>query len=223
MKKATVLFVCLLWLANVGIYAQNEYFFDKTTYSYSVKGDQTLYLDRYSSPLSVATDRTPCIIFMFGGAFARGTRDMDKYIPYFDYMVRQGYTVISIDYRLGLKGVEQDKELNEEGFVRRFIYSVDMAVEDLFDATQYVLDHAEEWNIDPDAITINGSSAGAVTVLQAEHAICNGTHHVATKLPAGFNYAGVIAFAGAIFVPDGGLIWAKAPCPIMMFHGDADL
>ncbi|MCC8188488.1 MAG: alpha/beta hydrolase [Bacteroides sp.] len=223
MKKTIVWLVCLLWLGNVGMYAQNEYFFDKTTYPYSVKGEQTLYLDKYSSPLSVATDRTPCIIFMFGGAFARGSRDMDKYIPYFDYMVRQGYTVISIDYRLGLKGVEQDKELNEEGFVRRFIYSVDMAVEDLFDATRYVLDRAEEWNIDPNAITINGSSAGAVTVLQAEHAICNGTHNVSAKLPAGFNYVGVVAFAGAIFVPDGPLTWAKAPCPIMMFHGDADL
>jgi len=62
-----------------------------------------------------------------------------------------------------------------------------------------------------------------VTVLQAEHAISNGTYDVANKLPAGFNYAGIISFAGAIFVPQGEVTWAKAPCPVMMLHGDADL
>lgn len=160
---------------------------------------------------------------MFGGAFARGSRDVPKYMPYFDYLVQNGYTVVSIDYRLGLKEASEQKGLSEDLFAKAFVHAVDIAVEDLFDATRFVLEHADEWNIDPSQIIANGSSAGAVTVLQAEYAICNGTYNVKQKLPAGFNYAGVIAFAGAIFVPEGGLQWMTAPAPLMLLHGDADL
>ncbi len=223
MKKATALFFCCMLFSCVAVHAQTDYSFHKTTETFAVKEGQTLYLDRYAPLLREATTPMPCVIFVFGGAFARGARDVPKYIPYFDYLVKEGYTVVSIDYRLGLKGVEQEQGLNEEGFIQRFIHSVDIAVEDLFDATRYVLDRADEWNIDQNAIVINGSSAGAVTVLQAEHAVCNGTYNVANKLPAGFTYAGVISFAGAIFVPEGTVTWAKDPAPIMMFHGDADL
>ena len=61
---------------------------------------------------------------------------------------------------------------------------------------------------------------GAITVLQAEYDLCNG-HELAKRLPTGFNYAGVISYAGAV----SGVLpphWEKMPCPIMLFHGDAD-
>lgn len=196
--------------------------FIKTTHLFSVKGNESLYLDQYAAREQLAQP-APCVIFVFGGAFARGSRDVPKYMPYFNYLVQNGYTVVSIDYRLGLKEASQQQGLSEEQFAGAFIHAVDMAVEDLFDATNFVLQHAQEWNIDTRHIVANGSSAGAVTVLQAEHAICNGTYQVADKLPAGFNYAGIISFAGAIFVSDGEVTWAKTPCPIMMLHGDADL
>ncbi len=51
--------------------------------------------------------------------------------------------------------------------------AVDMAVDDLYLATSYVLEHAEHWQIDPRRIIISGSSAGAITVLQAENGLCN--------------------------------------------------
>lgn len=223
MKKNAFFTICLLLVCTIQSYAQTEYSFVKTTYPFSVKDGQTLSLDLYKSGETVTGEPTPCIIFMFGGAFARGSRDVPKYMPYFDYLVQNGYTVVSIDYRLGLKDAAQQPGLNEEQFAGYFVHAVDIAVEDLFDATRFVLDHATEWNIDPAQIIANGSSAGAVTVLQAEYAICNNTYNVAQKLPAGFNYAGIIAFAGAIFVDQGTLVWGNAPCPIMMLHGDADL
>ncbi len=99
--------------------------------------------------------------------------------------------------------------------------AVDMAVDDLYLATSYVLEHAEHWQIDPRRIIISGSSAGAITVLQAENGLCNSLP-AAAVLPAGFRYAGVIACAGAIFSTDGKPHWDKAPAPIMFFHGDAD-
>ena len=99
--------------------------------------------------------------------------------------------------------------------------AVNMAVEDLFSATLYVLDNAKEWQIDTKKIVTSGSSAGAITVLQAENAICNRTPSAAV-LPSGFRYAGVLSYAGAIFSLDGAPKWVINPAPIMFFHGSAD-
>jgi predicted esterase len=97
-----------------------------------------------------------------------------------------------------------------------------MAVEDLFDASRYVTEHAEEWQINPNQMVICGSSAGAITVLQGEYEACNHSA-LAQHLPPGFKYAGVISFAGAIFSTTGALAWAEAsPAPTLLFHGDAD-
>ncbi|MCD7973106.1 MAG: alpha/beta hydrolase [Candidatus Azobacteroides sp.] len=223
MKKIITLTIGILLFLNGLLAAQSDYSFVKKTHSFRGEGNETLYLDHYSAKEKISNQPTPCIIFVFGGAFARGSRDVPKYMPYFDYLVKNGYTVVSIDYRLGLKEASQQQGLSQEEFAGHFINAVDMAVEDLFDATNFVLEHASEWNIDKKQIIANGSSAGAVTVLQAEHAICNGTYNVLNKLPAGFNYAGIIAFAGGIFLPEGDIYWQNHPCPIMMFHGDADL
>ncbi len=221
MKNIVFMFLVaiLLFGINAGTHAQHV--FEKNTYQFAVRENQNMFLDRYS-PVG-NEEKTPCIIFVFGGAFARGTRDAEKYVPYFSYLVENGYTVVSIDYRLGLKNIGEEKGLNEEKFVGIFQNTLDMAVEDLFDATNFLLEHAGEWNIDTDCIVANGSSAGAVTVLQAAHAISNGTYSSASKLPAGFNYSGVISFAGAIFTLQDGIKWNNTPCPLMLMHGDADL
>ena len=75
------------------------------TFVYSVKGGDSLRLDRYTdTPAAEIDAKKPCMIFVFGGAFISGTRDAESYRPFFEYMAReQGYTVVSIDYRLGLK------------------------------------------------------------------------------------------------------------------------
>ena len=102
-----------------------------------------------------------------------------------------------------------------------FWRAVSMAVEDLYDATAYVVSRAEDWAIDPAAIVANGSSAGAITVLQGEYGLCNRQPQSA-RLPEGFRYAGLISFAGAVLEPEGPLKWAQAPAPIQFFHGNAD-
>ncbi len=193
---------------------------EKRTYLYAVKDADSLYLDHYVSP--VAEGRRPCMIFVFGGGFVGGTRDNAEYLPYFDFLTRKGYDVVSIDYRLGLKPLRGvDRKISTREMVGLFNNAVSIAVEDLFSATLFVLDNAEEWMIDTDMIVTCGSSAGAITVLQAENAVYNRTVASAV-LPKGFNYAGVISFAGAIFSVDGAPKWENAPAPVMFFHGNAD-
>ena len=100
-------------------------------------------------------------------------------------------------------------------FIAALQHAIDTAVEDFYDATGFVINQSSDWNIDVEQIVASGSSAGAITVLQAEYDLCNG-HELAKRLPAGFNYAGVISYAGAV----SGVLpphWEKMPCPIMLF------
>ena len=133
----------------------------------------------------------------------------------------QGYTVVSIDYRLGLKEPLAAGKLSPETFPQLLPQTVLMAVEDLYDATSFVAGKSAEWGIDPARIVACGSSAGAITVLQGAYFIAN-ENPLTAKLPDGFDYAGVISFAGAVVDMADDLTWKRAPAPIMLFHGDAD-
>lgn len=186
------------------------------TYLYAEKEGEKLYLDHY--PAVGVVGLRPCVIFAFGGAFARGTRADKEYLPFFEALTKAGYDVVSIDYRKVLaKGIDT-KGL--KGAISTMQRAVVYAAEDLISATKYLLDNAKDWNIDTTKIVACGSSAGAITALQAENMICNSAPH-ATILKE-FNYAGVISFAGAIFSVSGKPKWQTAPCPIMLFHGNAD-
>lgn len=194
----------------------------KETFVFSVQGSDTLRLDKYDVPdLNPPQQGKPCVLFVFGGGFATGSRDQDYNTNFMNELARRGYVAVALDYRLGMKEAKNMTFNDPMDFVRLFIHTITIAVEDLFDATRYVYDHASQWDIDKDLILACGSSAGAFTVLQGEYVICNGLEGV-EKLPANFNYAGIISFAGAIFNPIGDLTWAKKPAPLMLFHGDAD-
>jgi predicted esterase len=96
-----------------------------------------------------------------------------------------------------------------------------MAVEDLFSATEFIIDNSKELKINPNNLIISGSSAGAITVMQAEYEIANKTSW-ASVLPEGFNYAGVMSFSGAILSREGKVDYMNRPCPTLMLHGTAD-
>lgn len=193
----------------------------KQTYAFAQKDADSLRLDKYELT-RMPGDSLPraVVLFAFGGGFKGGNRDAKEYIPFFRFLAKNGYVVVSTDYRTGLKGVDPATMQTPMQFAATIQKAIDMAVEDLFDATRYVVDNSEQWNINPDLIIACGSSAGAITALQAEYAICN-QMPLTQRLPRSFNYAGVISFAGAIYslgMPD----WQKQPCPIMFFHGNAD-
>lgn len=173
-----------------------------------------LLLDFYSA----GPGSHPLIIHMFGGGFVMGVRNHPDDRPWYRQMADAGYHVAAIDYRLGMKNKAVKGKLSLPPVLNEAIQA---AVDDLFAATNYLLEHAAELGIDPDHIVISGSSAGAMTVLQAEWEICNGKPE-AQALPDWFNYAGVMAFAGAILSIDGPILFPQKPCPIMLLYGTAD-
>lgn len=191
------------------------------TYMFAQRDTCDLYLDVYNPAKGSETTfngkAKPTVIFMFGGGFIRGTRDDQDYHKWFRTMTQNGYRVISIDYRLGLKGS------NKVGIAQVNVLdkAIHMAVEDLFSATTFIIDNADHLGVDPSNIVISGSSAGAISVMQAEYEISNMTKWAAV-LPEGFNYAGVMSFSGAILSREGKVDFKKKPCPVLMLHGTAD-
>ena len=188
----------------------------QTTHFYADRDGEKLYFDHY--PAVGVEGSRPCVIFAFGGAFARGTKADKGYLPFFKALTEAGFDVVSIDYRKHLaKGIDT-KGL--KGAIITMKNAVEYAAEDMLSATKVVLDNAEKWNIDPTKIVACGSSAGAITALQAENMICNSDKRA--EALGEFNYAGVVSFAGAIFSVSGKPKWEKEPCPIQLFHGNAD-
>ena len=201
--------------------SQNTILEPDGTYMYERRDTCDLFMDVYNpakgSETTVMGKEKPAIIFMFGGGFIRGTRDDRSYNSWFKMLTDNGYRVISIDYRLGLKGS------TKVGIAQVNIldYAIHMAVEDLFSATNFILENADQLGIKADNLVISGSSAGAITAMQAEYEIANGTSW-ASVLPEGFNYAGVMSFSGAILSRKGPVKYETAPCPTLMLHGTAD-
>ena len=192
----------------------------KETFVFAVEDGDTLRMDKYSGITSAGEPR-PVLLFAFGGGFKGGDRAASAYVDFFHKLVENGYTVISTDYRTTLASLVPEQIGSAGTFVSLLQEAITTATMDFCRATRFVIDHSEDWNIDPDKIVACGSSAGAVTVLQAEYSLCQPDNPVRKLLPDDFKYAGVISFAGAI-ASAGQLEWEQAPCPLLLFHGDAD-
>ena len=188
------------------------------TFHYATHDGVELYLDRYMLTGDADAPR-PCMIFAFGGGFVKGVRNHEYYSIYFDRLAREGIVVVSIDYRLGLKNIEADGGM--AAMIGAFDNAVNMAVEDMYCATNFVIANAQEWVVDTTKIMLSGSSAGAITAVQAEWMRCNGAWR-AEVLPEGFRYAAVVSCAGAIFSIKGKPKYDTAPAPMLLFHGTSD-
>ncbi|MCD8264803.1 MAG: alpha/beta hydrolase [Tannerellaceae bacterium] len=182
----------------------------KQTYEFARKDTSRLLMDVYRKKGS-EKESQPVMLFVFGGAFKTGTRDAAYYLPYFTALSEQGITVASIDYRLGLV----DKKVTLFNTTAADD-AINMAVEDLFSATRYLIDHAAELAIDTACIMMSGSSAGAITVLQADYYLSNRMPR-SEMLPAGFRYKGVLSFAGGIFSHKGTPDYQTMPAPTFFF------
>ena len=220
MKRILILLASIA-IGTMAADAQNNLILPDGTYLYHKQDTCDLFMDVYDpadgSEETYMGLKKPAVIFMFGGGFIRGTRDDESYNSWFRMMTENGYRVISIDYRLGLKGsskvgIAQVNVLDN---------AIHMAVEDLFAATNFIIENADQLGVDPSNIVISGSSAGAISVMQAEYEIANGSKW-ASVLPEGFNYAGVMSFSGAILSRNGKVKYATEPCPTLMLHGTAD-
>ena len=210
MRKGILFIIGLTYV--MGTSAQNDT--KRETYVYSIKGQDTLTMDVYTRPLANIEKKRPAMIYIHGGAWSAGSTKNVAQEIYNRHFAEQGFVSISINYRLGLA------EGNTYG-TKNLSEVVRLGTVDLIDATNYILNHADEWCVDSAKILISGGSAGAINCLQLEYDICNQKPYT-KALPKDFNYAGIASHAGCIEMENDTLVWQRKPCPILFIHGSND-
>jgi len=208
-----------LFILSQNITAQERYKDEITdsvrveTYTYAFKDGHSLDLDVYSPAFDNQVNR-PLIFYVHGGGFSGGTRNEPGIREFCKKLTRHGYVVSSISYRLTRQGTATDFGCDCPVTDKRNTFNA--AVEDLQDATFFMIKNRDKMGIDPQKIILSGSSAGAETVLNTAYQppYCYG-------LDSGpVSYAGVISMAGAI--PDTSRIFKESAIPSLLFHGTCD-
>lgn len=207
--------------------AQEASTITKETHTFAVKDGEELLLDAYFDPSVTVKGKRPVFIYVFGGSWENGSKENGAQTAQF--FAKEGFLGVSINYRLGIRKYKKDHGLPQNGypgqdhFAEAYSYAIDLGVEDLFDATRFIIDNAEKWNIDTEKIILCGSSAGAINSVTAEWMISNEMPLAKAHLPEGFNYGGVISQAGGVWKNDPSEpVWKNAPCPMLFFHGTKD-
>lgn len=218
MKQFVLVFT--IFIGNIfSSVAQDRYFdhlFDEIkteTHTYASKDGADLELDVYSPEYDADAERAT-IIYVHGGGFQTGNRNEKGTVNFCTKLAQYGYVVASISYRLTRKNTKTgfgcDCPANEK------LNTFYAAVEDIQDATFFLIQNREYLGINPQKIILAGSSAGAEAVLNTAYQppFCYG-------LDSGpVSVAGVISMAGAI--PDLENLYDESAVPSLFFHGTDD-
>ena len=189
------------------------------TYQYVTRNVSThLLLDVYR-PANPRADHA-CVLYMFGGGFYLGERNSEHVVLGCQRLADRGFTVVSIDYRLGLRDADLAKA-NLFNVHSYFENAVSVAVQDCSAAIAWICNHADELAIDTSHIILTGNSAGAISVLQTDYCRANSLPDAA-ELPQSFKPLAVVPYAGGIICRNSKLHYATEPAPTCFFHGTAD-
>jgi len=188
----------------------------KATYTYSIKGQDTLKLDVYTPENIKSGDKLPTLLWMHGGGFAVGSRDYKDDAQLCDYAAKHGYIGISISYRLLRKGTKEgfgcdcSKEEKMEVFKQAAI--------DYLDAAAFVVANADKLYVDTNYIIAGGSSAGAEGTLNAVFM----REYFADDLDKykDVKFSGMFSCAGAIVNAE--YITEENTIPSVLYHGTDD-
>ena len=217
MIKRSIFFILLYFIVfNVSAQRYSDYRFDEVaveTYTYATKDGENLDLDIYIPQYDSDFERAT-IIYVHGGGFQNGSRNDENVQEFCKRLAGYGYVVSSISYRLTRKGTESGFGCDCPAVDK--LNTFQAAVEDVQDATFFLIQNREQFGINPQKIILSGSSAGAETVLNTAYQppYCYG-------LDSGpVSFAGVISMAGAI--PDTMVIYDESAVPSMLFHGTDD-
>jgi len=134
-------------------------------------------------------------------------------------MARDGFVVVVPRYRLGLRDLGKHSKLK---FGRVLSKAISAAAEDTMLVTRFLLDRAEELDVDRDKMILVGSSSGAFPSLQCDMERSKGSEMARRILPADFSYAAVISLCGAVFSSGRPRYGSGTPSPTLFIHGTGD-
>ena len=138
MIRNTILFT-LLFALPVIVHADPT---PDSKVEYKKIGDISLKLHIFNPPNHKATDKTPAIVFFFGGGWVGGSAS--HFYPQSEYLASRGMVAICAEYRTRKGHSTTPRECVKDGK----------------SAIRYVRAHAAALGIDPDKLAAGGGSAG---------------------------------------------------------------
>ena len=108
--------------------------------AYARYGTRELKLDMFQPGGAGATAR-PCVVFLHGGGWRSGTREMDW--PIAIRVARSGFVTVTVEHRLSPEA------------------KYPAAVHDIKAAIRWLRAHGDEYHIDTNRIAVSGFSSGA--------------------------------------------------------------
>lgn len=138
MKHTLICLSCLLVLSALAGAAPEP----SKKVTYKKAGEVDLKLHVFNPKGHKATNKTPAIVFFFGGGWNGGTPK--QFYPHSEYLASRGMVAISAEYRTKKSHKTSPKECVMDGK----------------SAVRWIRFHAKELGIDPDKIAAGGGSAG---------------------------------------------------------------
>ena len=207
----------------------------KTTVNYSdVYTDNAHEMDIYTPDGDTEINR-PLILFMHGGSFTGGNKDLVDCVDFCESFAKRGYVTASVNYRLASNPINfmLDQELQ--------FRTVFKSIADIKSAIRYFRKdfvNGDTYGIDPNIIFVGGTSAGGVIAVnlayvdnisdlptnpidvQSIATSLGGLDGDAGNLGYSSEVSGVISFAGGI----NDISWIDSSDePLVSVQGDADL
>lgn len=119
--------------------------------------NETLKLDLYRPQGDTATKRV-VIVYAHGGGFVGGSKSQPSSVDFCTRMVKKGYVVLSIDYRLLPQALRGD-----------YVAGTPLVGADFRAAVRFGRSKAAQYKIDPQRVFTFGSSAGSFGALAAAY------------------------------------------------------
>jgi hypothetical protein len=155
-----------------------------TTVGYGAAVDFGGNLDSLHMDISVPTDDNtlpagrPLIIIVHGGAFMAGNKNETTIAAMREDFAQRGYVAAAINYRLGMFQTSSNWHCNISNFgvawdclnqsdTLEWYRGFYRGVQDVHGAIRYLVNHAVDYNIDPDNVFLVGESAGAFIAMGA--------------------------------------------------------